>query len=92
MRDFAREFYQSPQWRKARECYLKEHKYICEMCGGVADTVHHIQHLNPTNIHDPDVTLNRDNLMAVCRDCHAKVHTKNERRYTVDENGNVVSK
>lgn len=62
------------------------------MCGSVADTVHHIQHLNPTNIHDPDVTLNRDNLMAVCRDCHAKVHTKNERRYTVDENGNVFSK
>lgn len=92
MRDFAREFYQSPGWRKAREAYLKEHKYICEMCGGVADTVHHIEHLNATNIHDPNVTLNRDNLMAVCRDCHAKLHTKYERRYTVDENGNVVSK
>ena len=92
MRDFAREFYKSTRWRKAREAYLKEHKYICEMCGDVADTVHHIQHLNPTNVHDPDVTLNRDNLMALCRDCHAKVHTKNERRYTVDENGNVVSK
>lgn len=92
MRDFAREFYKSTRWRKAREAYLKEHRYICEVCGGTADTVHHIQHLNPMNIHDPDVTLNRDNLMAVCRDCHAKVHTKNERRYTVDENGNVVSK
>ena len=28
MRDFAKEFYKSMRWRKAREAYLKEHRYI----------------------------------------------------------------
>lgn len=90
MRDFAREFYKSTRWRRAREAYLKEHRYICEVCGGVADTVHHIEHLNVTNINDPDVTLNENNLMAVCRDCHAKIHSKVERRFVLDENGDII--
>ncbi len=52
---------------------------MCERCFqmgelNAADTVHHIVHLNPTNINDPHYTLAYSNFMRVCRDCHAAIH------------------
>lgn len=54
------------------------------------EIVHHKTELNANNINDPDVTLNWDNLMLLCRDCHAEVHKKNKRRYLIGDNGEVV--
>ena len=56
-----------------------------------ADTVHHIIPLSPKNIHDPSITLNPDNLMALCRDCHAEVH-RGTKRIKVDEFGHVIAR
>jgi len=41
------------------------------------------------------VSLSQDNLMALCRKCHAEVHDeiyrqRTGRRYTVDKNGRVT--
>ena len=71
------------------ELCLKEGKYT------PADAVHHIRPLNPGNINDPEITLNFDNLMAVCRECHARLHSRYyeaqaARRYRVDECGHVI--
>ena len=52
--------------------------------------MHHKIPLTPENVTDPDITLNWDNLMLLCRDCHAAVH-KPQKRYTVDELGRVTA-
>ena len=64
-KDFARGFYDSPQWRKTSKAYLSSKNYICEDCGGAACIVHHIRQKEPWNINDPEVTLNWINLKAV---------------------------
>lgn len=94
MRDFAKTFYKSKAWQNCRQTYLQKQKGLCEEClrHGLytpADTVHHIVHITPENIDDPSITLNYDNLEAVCRDCHAMLHTK-KKRYKVDDMGRVV--
>ena len=53
--------------------------------------VHHKIWLTPDNIHDTSITLNWDNLMLVCQDCHAKEHkTEAHERYFIDEFGNIA--
>lgn len=47
---------------------------ICERCGAPAAIVHHVRHLNPHNVNDPDVALNPDNLQALCLACHNAEH------------------
>lgn len=66
---------------------------LCECClkAGIIKAgviVHHKVHLTPDNIDNPEVALNPDNLMLVCRDCHAKLHGKTK-RYKVDAMGRV---
>lgn len=53
-----------------------------------ATLVHHIKPVTAENVHDPDITLNPENLMTLCVDCHAAIHST--RRYYIDENGNVT--
>ena len=57
--------------------------------------VHHIVPLTADNIGDINLSLNWDNLQALCRKCHAEVHDeiyakRSGRRYKVDEQGKVV--
>jgi len=52
------------------------------------DTVHHKVPITPENINDPEVTLNPDNLILLCRDCHALAHKKTK-RYKVNDLGQV---
>lgn len=71
---------------------------MCERCferGRLvpAEIVHHIQHLSPENIGDPEVSLSFGNLMRVCRDCHAELHYPDQSytpRVSFDENGRVI--
>ena len=90
MREFAKEFYSSVAWQRTRDAYLKSVSGLCERClasGRIvaAEIVHHKVHLNETNINDPSITLNFDNLEALCRECHGKEHQKNVKRYRFDE-------
>ena len=99
MKDFAKEFYFSTAWKGMREYIKKRDGYLCQDClkkGRItpAEEVHHIIHLTPSNIHDTSITLNEDNLISLCRECHRARHgdKNSRRRYTVDEFGRVTIK
>lgn len=98
MEEFAKKFYGSQQWKRVREHVRMRDKYLCQDClmNGLyrpMDEVHHIQPLTPENINDPEISLNPDNLVSLCHDCHEKRHTtKPVRRYEVDDLGRVTAK
>lgn len=105
-RDFAVSFYHSRAWRHAQAEYMAATvptdrgpcpPYMCERCFArgelvPAEIVHHKTWLTPDNIDDPSVSLSPDNLMRVCRDCHAQIHFGSdfEQRVCFDEDGRVV--
>lgn len=69
--------------------------FLCQDCLSEgrytpAEEVHHIEPLTPENINSPSVSLNPDNLISLCRECHKKRHgAKQNDRYEVDELGRV---
>ena len=76
-------FYISGVWIDCARAYRKAHP-LCERCMAkreisTAEEVHHKERLTPENINDPMVTLNWDNLEALCGLCHRK-ETAKERR------------
>lgn len=90
-----REFYSSIAWRNLREYIRKRDGNLCQDClkkGLIspAAEVHHIVPVTESNVNDPEITLNEDNLISLCKLCHAKRH-KREKRYTVDEYGRVTT-
>ena len=96
MKDYARTFYSSKAWKDTRTAYAKYRHNLCELClakgiykPGVI--VHHKIHIDPQTINDPTVTLNWDNLQLVCRDCHAMIHDRRQRRYKFDEMGRIIT-
>ena len=64
---------------------------MCEKEGKItpAVVVHHIKPITRENINDPSITLNLDNLQALCWDCHAAVHHPTGKRYKIDKDGRV---
>ena len=93
MKQYAEQFYKSTAWKNCRNNKLKKAYGLCEVCfskGLVvpAEEVHHKIHITPDNINDPNITLNENNLVAVCRECHRNFHGK-PKRYEVDEWGRV---
>lgn len=93
--DYARAFYHSREWQRCRTEYIKQAHGLCEVCRdkglfvpGVI--VHHINHISPENIHDPQVLTDFNNLQLVCRDCHAQLHRAETKRYKVDDLGRVI--
>lgn len=93
MREFARSFYASKEWRQTREFIFQRDKGLCVRCGRPGEIVHHKIHLTPENIDDPTVTLNEDNLELLCRDCHGVEHTTDlpiDESLMWDEEGNLV--
>ena len=104
---WAVKFYHSRGWRTVQASYMRREApvggglcppYMCERCferGRLvpAEIVHHKVWLTPENITDPTVTLSYGNLMRVCRDCHAAIHSGEgdfRQRVGFDENGRVV--
>lgn len=67
-------FYKSKAWVKTRNYYMESVNHICEKCGEPASIVHHIIWLDGYNVHDSNISLNEDNLMAVCLQCHNVIH------------------
>lgn len=96
MKPYAEKFYKSAAWVKCRNAYMKSVHYLCEDCmsKGIykpAEEVHHIVFITPQNIHDPTVTLNEDNMVALCRECHRRRHNLKEgKRYSVNSEGFVI--
>lgn len=105
-----KDFYQSKAWKDCKkEVWLKQN-LLCGICNrpvyvdGISQyipkqyrrtgIVHHKEHLNDTNIYDDNVTLNINNLIGVCKECHEKEHHTDiavRKGYTFDEFGNLIS-
>ena len=78
-REFAKAFYRSQAWKKARGAYIDERCAVdgglCELCQEEPGTeVHHKIFLRPENIDDENITLNPENFMLLCFDCHQREH------------------
>ena len=61
-------------WKRIRDKYVSEHPF-CELCfekGMLVPTreVHHKRPLSEGGTHE------RDNLIALCKSCHAKIHAE----------------
>lgn len=93
-REFAKAFYKSKAWRTCREGYIKSVYGLCERCGQPGDEVHHKIRLTPSNINDPNVALNWDNLELLCMSCHSKEHMGNDSAtkegLAFDKDGNLI--
>lgn len=97
--EFAKSFYASKAWHKCRASYIASRRSIdgglCELCQSTTGyIIHHKIVLNPQNINDPDISLNHKRLMYVCKDCHEKLHAKEEVYITpmlqFDHEGNPI--
>ena len=95
MKPYAEKFYKSTAWKNTRASYLKSVGGLCELCldKGIirkADIIHHKEPITPENIDDADITLNWNNLQAVCNEHHHDIHNRHAKRYKVDEFGRVT--
>lgn len=95
-REFAKRFYKSKAWQDTRKLIIERDNGLCQKCltdtGEIVpgDEVHHKIWLRPTNINNPDITLNPDNLILLCRDCHIRIHkesTHKKRKHNMINNG-----
>ena len=101
MSSFIDGFYKTVEWKLARSAYLARVGGLCERCfkRGIytpAVEVHHIKPLTPESIKDPAQRTGEGNLMALCVDCHDKIHAEMKRkkrdaprRWSVDKNGRI---
>ena len=95
MKEYARWFYQSKEWRKTRNLFISSQLFICNRCGRPARIVHHVTPITPENIHNPDITLNWDNLEALCIECHNLEHMSSDavaEGYTFTSAGDIIPK
>lgn len=58
------------------------------------EIVHHKIEIDPVTIENPEVALNFDNLVLLCRECHAEEHTERGkgRRYFFGTAGEIILK
>lgn len=97
-KSWAKKFYNSNAWIKCKKSYIAERILtdggLCEQCHtNHGYIIHHKTKLTPENINDPDVSLNFDNLMYVCKKCHDEFpeHLINRlsNSYEFDEEGMI---
>jgi hypothetical protein len=60
--------YRSKEWKMTRQYKMSEVGYRCEKYGGIAEEVHHKIRVTESNVHELNITLNQDNLIALCKD------------------------
>lgn len=95
MREFARSFYLSKEWRRAREYIITRDAGLCVRCGAPGVIVHHREHLTPENISNPEIALGENNLELLCRECHALAHAgelATDSGLMFDKEGNIVER
>lgn len=68
-------FYKTKAWRKVSKTYMTSKYYVCERCGQPATICHHKTWLNGSNINDPSIALDFNNLEALCIECHNAEHS-----------------
>ena len=93
MKEYAKGFYKSAAWKRARQQVITRANGLCERCKaqGIYKPgyiVHHKEYITPGNINNPNITLNLDNLEYVREYCHNKEHktAHTPMRYQYDAN------
>ena len=75
---------------------MESRHWLCERCPAPALIAHHKEYLTPDNIGDASVTLDWDNLEALCQECHNIEHfetvTATRPGFAFDEDGNLVER
>lgn len=95
MKEWAKSFYQSREWRRKRKQIFNRAYGLCERCDNVGEIVHHKTYLTRRNIDDLDIALGDENLELLCRECHAIEHQGKpaiKDGLAFDEEGNIVCK
>lgn len=95
-KDYAKSFYNSTEWKKARKSYIELKFGICERCGEPnSKLVHHKKYINEQNINNPEITLDFNNFELLCDDCHNREHkekySSTDWGLEFDENGFVIT-
>ena len=84
-------FYRSAAWQQARLIKITSANGRCEKCGGVGEEVHHIIYVSPSNVNDLNVSLNQENLILLCKECHNKEHERfNKIKQKFDGDGQIT--
>jgi len=94
-KDYAKAFYKSARWIECKNGYMQSQNWTCERCGDVAIICHHKTYITPENIHDPNITLNWENLESCCQTCHNLEHHSGgicQEGLTFDSKGNLIQK
>ena len=81
-KEFAKHLYASKAWRECRTSYISSVYGLCESCKkkGIikpGKILHHTCYLTPSNIDDPNVSLNHALLRYDCQECHTREHLGN---------------
>lgn len=89
MRALRQKAYQDKHWRAERDSYIKEHP-ICEEClksGKVtpAQDIHHKESPFKNGTINYKLLYDKDNLMALCKDCHGKIHANQQGHMTIQD-------
>lgn len=106
-----KEFYNSKAWKIARKNIWIKQCCLCAICNkpvyvdGISPyiekekrrtgIVHHKIHLDNNNIYDINITLNEDNLIGVCKECHELEHHNNivtRDNIMFDDEGNPIKR
>ena len=100
--EWAKPFYNSKAWKSCRKAYIQKRTLIdggmCEVCHKEPIyIVHHKITLTPTNINNPDISLNHCLMEGNCKQCHDRqeghfIDSKNITKLncSFDEYGNPV--
>ena len=87
-------FYRTKAWRGLSRAFMLSRNYICERCGKPAEIAHHKVYLTPGNIGDVAISLNPENLEALCQACHNAEHFSaggaTAAGLTFDERGELI--
>lgn len=72
--------YNTAKWQKLRNAYIMEHP-LCEKCleSGITTAAQEVHHITPISrgkdeLEMKDLAFNYNNLMALCEECHHKLH------------------
>ncbi len=86
-------FYRSDDWKRARAIKIALAGGLCQKCSSIGVEVHHVIHITPQNVTDPNITLNQENLLLLCRECHNEEHNRFKKtKQKFDKNGNLLEK
>ena len=104
-----RKFYNSKAWNDVRLSVWLKQNLLCNRChkpvyvDGISDyipkgqrrtgIVHHKIWLDNNNIQDDNITIDEDNLIGVCKECHEEIHHANiscRKDMMFDKDGNII--